>query len=160
MLRQWEAHTTAEFITRDLDATMRTMSDNPTVLHLPTGMGGVGLGAVRSFYSTWFVGRNPADLEIKSISQTAGEAAIVDEMVVSFTHDSEVPWILPGVPATGKRVIIPVIRGPRTLFKRDQRSTGTILVQSQIVIWWCADASRGGPGYRHSVRPIRNSPNS
>jgi carboxymethylenebutenolidase len=109
MLRQWEAHTTAEFITRDVDATMRTMTDNPTVLHLPTGMGGVGLDAVRSFYSTWFVGRNPADLEIQSISQTAGEATIVDEMVVSFTHDSEVPWILPDVPATGKRVIIPVI---------------------------------------------------
>ncbi|AWW42197.1 hypothetical protein ADL00_16450 [Streptomyces sp. AS58] len=109
MVRQWEAHTTAEFVTQDVDATMRTMTDDPTVLHLPTGMGGVGLGGVRSFYTTWFVGHNPADLEIQSISRTVGEVTIVDEMLVSFTHDIEVPWILPGVPATGKHVIIPVI---------------------------------------------------
>ncbi|HEX4287451.1 MAG TPA: nuclear transport factor 2 family protein [Trebonia sp.] len=109
MMRQWEAHTTAEFVTRDVDATMRTMTDDPTVLHLPTGMGGVGLDAVRAFYATWFVGRAPADIAIRSISQTAGETTIVDEMIVTFTHDIEVPFILPGVPPTGKRVIIPVV---------------------------------------------------
>src|SRR5215467_7032596 len=95
MVEMWEAHTAAEFVTRDVDATMRTMTDNPTVLHVPTGMGGVGLAAVRGFYATWFVGRSPADIEIQSISQTLGEATIVDEMLVSFTHDIETPWILP-----------------------------------------------------------------
>ncbi|NMH80060.1 ester cyclase [Pseudonocardia xinjiangensis] len=109
MLRMWAAHTAAEFVTRDVDATMRTMTDNPTVLHVPTGMGGVGFDGVRDFYQQWFVGRNPADLSIVSMSQTIGDASIVDEMLITFTHDIEIPWILPAVAPTGKQVRIPVI---------------------------------------------------
>lgn len=109
MERTWEAHTSAEFETRDVEATMRTMTGNPTVLHLPTGMGGVGYDGVRDFYTRWFVGRNAVDLSIESVSRTVGDERIVDEMLVTFTHDIEVPWILPGVPATAKKIIIPVI---------------------------------------------------
>ncbi len=109
MVRQWQAHTQAEFVTRDVDATMRTMSGNPAVLHVPTGMGGTGLEGVRSFYRTWFVGRNAADLNIESVSRTVGDVTVVDELLLSFTHDIEVPWILPGVAATGRKVDIPVI---------------------------------------------------
>jgi carboxymethylenebutenolidase len=109
MLRAWEAHTAAEFVTRDVDATMRTMTDNPTVLHLPTGMGAIGFDGVRNFYRQWFVGRNAADMSIESVSQTIGDTSIVDEMLITFTHDIEIPWILPAVAPTGKQVRIPVI---------------------------------------------------
>ncbi|MBO3676146.1 nuclear transport factor 2 family protein [Streptomyces sp. NEAU-YJ-81] len=109
MVRQWQAHTRAEFVTRDVDATMRTMSDNPAVLHVPTGMGGTGREGVRAFYRTWFVGRNAADLNIESVSRTVGDMTVVDELLLSFTHDIEVPWILPGVAATGRKVDTPVI---------------------------------------------------
>lgn len=30
-------------------------------------------------------------------------------MVVSFTHDTEVPWVLPGVPPTRREVTVPLI---------------------------------------------------
>jgi carboxymethylenebutenolidase len=30
-------------------------------------------------------------------------------MLMSFTHDVEMPWILPGVAPTGRRVAIPII---------------------------------------------------
>jgi carboxymethylenebutenolidase len=109
MVQMWEAHTAAEFVTRDVDATMRTMTNNPTVLHVPTGMGGVGFDAVRDFYQQWFVGRNAADLSIESMSRTIGDECIVDEMLITFTHDIEIPWILPAVAPTGKQVRIPVI---------------------------------------------------
>jgi carboxymethylenebutenolidase len=33
----------------------------------------------------------------------------VDELIHKFTHTIEMPWILPGVPPTGKRVEIAVI---------------------------------------------------
>jgi carboxymethylenebutenolidase len=29
--------------------------------------------------------------------------------VASFTHDVEIRWILPGVPPTGRRVVVPVV---------------------------------------------------
>ena len=109
MLRTWEAHTAAEFVARDVDATMQTMADNPAVLHVPTGMGGVGFNGVRDFYQQWFVGRNAADMSIESLSRTIGDASIVDEMLITLTHDVEIPWILPAVAPTGKQVRIPVI---------------------------------------------------
>ncbi|MGW3346322.1 nuclear transport factor 2 family protein [Nonomuraea rubra] len=109
MERMWEAHTAAEFETRDVDATMRTMTDDPTVLHVPTGMGGTGYEGVRDFYRRWFVGRNAADMSIESLSRTVGDDRIVDEMMITFTHDIEIPWILPAVAPTGRRVRVPVI---------------------------------------------------
>src|ERR1700754_3990305 len=109
MVRTWEAHTAAEFVTRDVDAAMQTMTDNPTVLHLPTGMGATGFDGVRDFYQQWFVGRNAADMSIELISQTIGDTSIVDEMLITLTHDIEIPWILPAVVPTGKQVRFPVI---------------------------------------------------
>jgi carboxymethylenebutenolidase len=109
MARMWDEHTSAEFVTRDVEATMRTMTDNPSVMHVPTGMGGVGFDGVRDFYRRWFVGRNAADMSIESLSRTVGEASLVDEMMITFTHDIEIPWILPGVPATGSQVRVPGI---------------------------------------------------
>src|SRR5262249_50092099 len=46
---------------------------------------------------------------ITPVSRTVGENAIVDELVVSFTHSRTIDYILPGVAATGKRVQIPVV---------------------------------------------------
>lgn len=34
---------------------------------------------------------------------------MVDELIVSFTHDIEVPWILPGVRPTDRAVQIPLV---------------------------------------------------
>lgn len=109
MERLWKAHTDSEFERLDVRATMATMSDRPTVLHVPTAMGGRGRRDVRDFYTRWFVGRNPDDFALRSLSRTVGDERIVDEMVVSFTHDIEVPWVLPGVRPTGRKVTLPLI---------------------------------------------------
>jgi carboxymethylenebutenolidase len=105
----WKAHTDGEFVEQDVAATMRTMTDDPTVVHVPTAMGGTGREAVRSFYSTFFVGRNPRDFQLQVVSRTVGAERLVDELLVSFTHDIEVPWVLPGVAPTGRRVEIPLV---------------------------------------------------
>jgi carboxymethylenebutenolidase len=34
---------------------------------------------------------------------------VIDEFVLEFTHDSEVPFMLPGVAPTGRRVHIPTV---------------------------------------------------
>jgi carboxymethylenebutenolidase len=34
---------------------------------------------------------------------------MVDEFILSFTHDREIDWLLPNVPPTGKKVEIPMI---------------------------------------------------
>jgi hypothetical protein len=49
----FDAHTDAEFRTRDIEATMATMGSNPHVNHVPVMTGGFGPDGVRSFYETF-----------------------------------------------------------------------------------------------------------
>ena len=60
----FDAHTDAEFKTRDIEATMATMADAPHLTHVPTMTGGNGRENVRRFYETWFIGHWPKDTSI------------------------------------------------------------------------------------------------
>jgi len=62
---------------------------------------------VRRFYSEHFVNQIPKDAEVTPISRTIGKDQVVDELIVSFTHDTQWDYLLPGIPPTGKRVEIP-----------------------------------------------------
>src|SRR5215468_10705075 len=103
MLAAWQRHTYAEFVLKDVDAALATMTENPYVLAIPTGRGGVGCAGVRAFYADEFLPYIPPDFELSSVSQTIGGDRIVEEFVVRFTHTLEIPWMLPGVPPTGRR---------------------------------------------------------
>jgi carboxymethylenebutenolidase len=105
----WEAHCRYEFETRDVDATMATMTPEPYVNHVPTMTGGVGHDQLKRFYKYHFIGGNPPDTVLEPISRTVGADQIVDEMLFKFTHTSEIDWMLPGVTPTGKRVEAPLI---------------------------------------------------
>ncbi|HXF98194.1 MAG TPA: nuclear transport factor 2 family protein [Gaiellaceae bacterium] len=103
----FDEHVAAEFVHLDLERTMATMTDDPYVNHVPVMTGGVGREAVRDFYGRYFIGKWPADTEITPVSRTVGEEQVVDELVLSFTHDIEMPQLLPGVPPSGRRVRLP-----------------------------------------------------
>jgi carboxymethylenebutenolidase len=105
----WEAHCRYEFETRDVDATMATMTAEPYVNHVPTMTGGVGHDQLKRFYKYHFIGGNPPDTELVPVSRTVGTDQIVDELLFKFTHTSEIDWMLPGVKPTGKRVEIPLV---------------------------------------------------
>jgi carboxymethylenebutenolidase len=100
----FDDHVAAEFVEMDLDATMATMADEPYVYHLPAMTGGVGFEGVRQFYGNHFIGKWPNDVDITPVSRTVGDDQVVDELVLSFTHDIEMPQLLPGVAPTGKHV--------------------------------------------------------
>jgi carboxymethylenebutenolidase len=101
-------HLAAEFALRDVDATMATMTGDPYVNHVPVLTGGVGREEVRRFYEQVFVGHWPADTAMERISRTIGSDHVVDELVLSFTHDITMNHMLPGVPPTGRPVRLPV----------------------------------------------------
>ena len=105
----WEEHCRYEFETRDVDATMATMVESPYVNHIPTMTGGVGHDQLKRFYKYHFIGNNPPDTTLTPVSRTVGETSLVDEMLFSFTHTSEIDWMLPGIPPTGKKVEVPLI---------------------------------------------------
>ena len=105
----WEQHTAHEFSTRDTEATLDTMVEDAYVNHIPTLTGGYGKSALREFYSQRFIPTMPPDTTLTPISRTIGTDQLVDEMIFSFTHTQEMPWMLPGVLPTNKRVEIPLV---------------------------------------------------
>jgi carboxymethylenebutenolidase len=105
----FDEHVASEFATKDIDATMRTMVQEPYVWHVPALTGASGGDAVRQFYASQFIGHTPQDAVLRPISRTVSSDRVIDEFVLEFTHDSEVPFMLPGVPPTGRRVRIPTV---------------------------------------------------
>ena len=60
---------------------------------------------MRDFYATHLIGQFiPADVEGVPMSRTVDGERLVDEMVIRFTHTEPIGHLLPGVPATGRRV--------------------------------------------------------
>jgi len=105
----FDEHIAGEFVAKDVAATMATMTKNPYVNHVPTMMGGAGVAALTDFYAKYFIGHWPADTRIIPVCRTVGAERLVDEMVMSFTHDIPMPSFLPGLPPTGRAVLLPVV---------------------------------------------------
>ena len=130
----WEAHRACEFITRDADATMRTMVDEPYVNHIPTLTGGYGREYLRRFYKHHFIPKSPRDIRSIPISRTIGADRVVNEVLLCFTHDCEIDWMLPGVPPTGKYVEVPLVgiitfRGDKLMHEHIYWDQASVLVQ-------------------------------
>jgi carboxymethylenebutenolidase len=87
----------------DLDRTMATMTANPHLVNVPTMVGGQGPDGVRTFYANRLIGQFfPPDVKFETVSRTYGRERLVDELIISFTHTTEMDHLLPGVKPTGK----------------------------------------------------------
>ncbi|KAF8514973.1 hypothetical protein JB92DRAFT_2811096 [Gautieria morchelliformis] len=105
----WEEHMHFEFETRSLAKTMGTMVAEPYVNHVPTMTGGTGRKELSAFYRDHFIFSNPTDIAFEPVSRTVGADRIIDEYILTMTHDRIVDCILPGVPPSGRKVAIPMI---------------------------------------------------
>lgn len=105
----FDKHIAEEFVAKNVAATMATMSANAFVNHVPTMIGGVGIDELTDFYDKYFIGHWPADTTIIPVCRTVGDDRVVDEMIMSFTHDVPVPTFLPKVAPTGRSVLLPVV---------------------------------------------------
>jgi carboxymethylenebutenolidase len=104
MVALFQRHVEAE-LAGDLETTMATMTDDPHLNHVPTMAGGVGHEGVQAFYQDHLVGKFfPPDVTMTNVSRTVGQDQLVDEIAISFSHTEPIDWLLPGIPATGKRV--------------------------------------------------------
>jgi carboxymethylenebutenolidase len=105
----FDDHMAAEFVLRDIEPTMATMVPDPYLNHVPTMTGGRDAAEVRSFYERHFIPRWPADTAATPVSRTIGSEQVVDEIVMSFTHDLEMDFMLPGIPPSGRPVEMAVV---------------------------------------------------
>ncbi len=109
LARLWEEHTAHEFSTRSTEATLDTMVDDAYVNHVPVMTGGHGKPALLEFYGRDFIPCMPPDTKLTPVSRTIGEEQLVDEMIFSFTHTQEMPWMLPGITPTHRYVEVPLV---------------------------------------------------
>src|SRR5437868_42623 len=109
LMRLWEDHIRHEFLTKSTDDTLDTMVHDAYVDHVPVLTGGSGQAELREFYATHFIPKMPPDMEMVPISRTIGSDQLVDEMVIKFTHDVEMDWMLPGILPTGRRVEVALV---------------------------------------------------
>ncbi len=109
LARLWEEHTNHEFSTRDTESTLDTMVEDAYVNHVPVLTGGAGKEALRAFYSVDFIPTMPPDTKLTPISRTVGEDQLVDEMIFSFTHTQQMPWMLPGIAPTNRYVEVALV---------------------------------------------------
>jgi carboxymethylenebutenolidase len=130
----WDEHRNCEFVSRDADATMRTMVAQPYVNHVPTLIGGYGASDLHHFYSRHFIPNNPADMRSIPVSRTVGADRVVNETILCFTHDREIEWMLPGIAPTGRYVEVALIgiitfRGGKLAHEHIYWDQASVLVQ-------------------------------
>jgi carboxymethylenebutenolidase len=130
----FDAHMAAEFELRDIEATMGTMADDPYLNHVAVMTGGRDQAEVRRFYQEHFIPRWPADTASVPVSRTVGADRVVDELVMSFTHDVEMDFMLPGLAPSGRPVRVPVcavvgVRDGRVTHEHIYWDQATILAQ-------------------------------
>ena len=130
----FDAHMSAEFELRDADRAMETMTDAPSLIHVPVATGARGKEALRGFYRDHFVGKWPSDLSVERISRTTTETMVIDEFIVRFTHDIVMDAVLPGLAPTGRRVELPHVavvgfENGKMAFERIYWDQGSMLVQ-------------------------------
>jgi carboxymethylenebutenolidase len=134
----WEAHCRCEFETKDADAAMATMVPEPYVNHIPTMTGGAGGDELKRFYKYHFVGVNPPDFRLTPISRVIGSDSLVDEFIVHFTHTTEMDWLLPGVPPTGRMVEVATVaivkfHGDKIVHEHIYWDQASVLVQIGLI---------------------------
>jgi len=131
----WAQHAALRFTAKDAAGAMRTaVQDEPYVNHVPTMTGGIGQRDLFVFYRDYFIPNNPPSLQIKLVSRTVGVDRVVDEMIVSFKHTQEVPWIFPGVPPNNEVVHVALvsivcIRGGKLYHEHVYWDQASVLVQ-------------------------------
>jgi carboxymethylenebutenolidase len=134
----FEEHVRHEFVTRDVDATMATMIDEPYVNHVATLAGGVGHDMLKRFYKYHFVGQNSRERSSTTVSQTLGPDRLVLETVARFRHDAVLDRIYPNIAPTNRMVEIAIVlivrfRGDRVCHEHVFWDQGSALKQIGVL---------------------------
>lgn len=130
----------SKFYTRNLQQTMSTYTTqkSPYVTYMPTLTGGIGTEELHAFYDEYFINQNPPSMKLTLVSRTIGFDRVVDELHVTFKHTQDMPWILPAVPPTNKRVEIIIVsivalRGAKLYHEHIYWDQASVLVQTGLL---------------------------
>ncbi len=98
--RVTDAFNAAVYSDRDLDAALAAAAPDCVLENVPIGRGARDREDLRRHLAEEVLPHLPADLTFRRASRTADRRRVVEELMVGFTHDRELPWLLPGAEPT------------------------------------------------------------
>jgi carboxymethylenebutenolidase len=136
--RLWAEHLKGEFETKDVELTLATMVDDAYVNHMPVNTGGRGKDALRAFYRDEFIPSWPEDLETTPVNRVVGDGQLVDELRMTFSHNKPMPWLLPNIPPTHKKIAVDFVvvvqfRGDKIACERIYWDHAAVLRQAGLL---------------------------
>lgn len=108
LLKQLLTRTLTDTKKGNVNKALSITSATPQILHAPTLTGGFHPDDLQDFYTEFFQ-PSPASLNARLLSRTVGVDRVVDELSLAFNHNKEIPWLLPGVPPTNRRIEIVIV---------------------------------------------------
>jgi carboxymethylenebutenolidase len=88
---------------------LSAMVQEPYVTIMANNAGGRGREQDRAFYADVLIPQWPDDGRMQPVNRVLGEDQLVDELRLSFTHANQMDWLLPGVPASNRKVEMDVV---------------------------------------------------
>jgi carboxymethylenebutenolidase len=88
----------------DVERALGCVAEDVSLENVPAGTGAVGIDALRRYLLDDVRDHVPADLTVRRLSRVVDQRGLAEESTVAFTHDRPMPWLLPGVAPTGRRV--------------------------------------------------------
>lgn len=108
-LKLWEDHVAGEFLEKDEERSLATMTEDASVMHMPTRSGGTGKTELRAYYRDLFIPSIPDEWEHTVTNRVVTDDCIVEEATVRLVHAKRMDWFLPGVPPTGKSIRVDLV---------------------------------------------------
>jgi carboxymethylenebutenolidase len=123
----------AVFDAGDVAAALELLTDDCALTNVPVGSGGTGTDELRHYLED-VAAHRPADLSFRRVSRTVDQRRLAEESMVTFTHDRELPWLLPGVAPTGRQVEVLAI-SVVSVRHRSRAGRTTTLIAGHRTLW-------------------------
>ena len=109
LIRVWEQHVSGEFVAKDAQLSLATMTSDASVLHIPTQSGGTGRAELEPYYRDMFIPSIPDQWWHTTTKRVVTEDTLVEEATVRLVHTKQMDWFLPGVPPTHQPVEVQLV---------------------------------------------------
>jgi carboxymethylenebutenolidase len=100
--RVWDDFWSAVYERGDAAGAAALLAPEAVLVDMPAMTGGNDRAEIERHLAGTVAPHLPADLTRRRISRTVDTRGLVDELRWTFTHDRELPWLLPGVPPSGR----------------------------------------------------------
>jgi carboxymethylenebutenolidase len=149
--RAWDAHRDA-VAAGDLERALSGTDAATSLVNLPVRTGAPDRAGLRRYLAEDLLPHLPADLVRRRLSRTVDRFRLVEEELVAFTHDRELPWLLPGAAPTHRHaevvaITIATFRQGRIGAQRTLWDHAGLLARLGL----SADAVRTGPAAAPAV---------